>query len=188
MRMVVLGCTILVRNASRFCFVPASLNMAWLQALDNAGGEEHTVKLLDGDFIYIYIYIILHIYIYIIYDNSKMTWDTFQRDFTSTEIRWVFAHLQFFCHDPSHGAETAALLLALPVARQLGEAAVGQLSTGAMANLLNSCRVVGINQQNMVLKWVYIYILVGGLEHLDYFSIYMGIIIFPFDFHIFQDG
>ena len=184
MRMVVLGCTILVRNASRFCFVPASLNMAWLQALDNACGEEHTVKLLDGDYIYIY-YII---YILYIYDNSKMTWDTFQRDFTSTEIRWVFAHLQFFCHDPSHGAETAALLLALPVARQLGEAAVGQLSTGAMANLLNSCRVVGINQQNMVLKWVYIYILVGGLEHLDYFSIYMGIIIFPFDFHIFQDG
>ena len=133
----------------------------------------------------LYIYILYYIYYIYIYDNSKMTWDTFQRDFTSTEIRWVFAHLQFFCHDPSHGAETAALLLALPVARQLGEAAVGQLSTGAMANLLNSCRVVGINQQNMVLKWVYIYILVGGLEHLDYFSIYMGIIIFPFDFHIF---
>ena len=29
--------------------------------------------------------------------------------------------------------------------------------------------------------------MVGGLEHLDYFSIQLGIIL-PFDFHIFQRG
>ena len=36
--------------------------------------------------------------------------------------------------------------------------------------------------------YIYIYTLVGGLEHLDYFSIYLGIIIIPTDFHIFQRG
>ena len=87
-------------GTTRFCLVPASLNMAWLHALDNAGGEEDTVKLLDGDFMYIYICIYIYVYIYVYiyiciyiymyiyiciyiytYDNSKMTWyfpDRFQ--------------------------------------------------------------------------------------------------------------
>ena len=35
---------------------------------------------------------------------------------------------------------------------------------------------------------IYIYNMVGGLEHGCYFPSYAGDVILPIDFHIFQDG
>ena len=71
--------------------------------------------------------------------------------------------------------------------------------TGASPSALATTRTswtawkLGVGRQ---LKWgatlkipkaTYKHILVGGLEHLDYYSIQLGIII-PIDFHIFQRG